>query len=89
MEAARALDVLTVATRAPSMPLALARAAASVQSHRRIRLENGDHHDVLATDLMPFANSRASTSQAGPAGASPDRSPGFRPGDPAPRQRDR
>ncbi len=65
LEAARALDVLAVATRAPSMPLTLARGAVSVQSHRRIRLVDGDHDDVLATDLMPFANSRASTSQAG------------------------
>jgi site-specific recombinase XerD len=65
MEAARALDVLTVATRAPSMPLTLAREATSVQSHRRIRLVSDDHNDVLATEPMPFVNSRASTGQAG------------------------
>lgn len=38
MQAAHLLDELTVVTRGPSMPLALARAAAPVQSHRRIRV---------------------------------------------------
>ena len=48
IQAAQVLDTLTVATRAPSMPLALARAAASVQSHRRIRLDNAETSDALA-----------------------------------------
>ena len=65
-EAAQVLDVLTVATRAPSMALALARAATPTQSHRRIRLYNDDTHDRLPADTAPFRNSRTSTGQAGP-----------------------
>jgi hypothetical protein len=65
IEAAHALDELTVAVRGSSMALALARAAASVQSHRRSRLDQGDLQVPLDADT-PFAHSRASTGQAGP-----------------------
>jgi hypothetical protein len=64
--AVHVLDKLTVATRAPSMPLALARAAASVQTHRRIRLANIDTDDALPDKATPFMNSHGSTGQAGP-----------------------
>jgi hypothetical protein len=60
------LDELTVATRAPSMPLALARAAVSVQTHRRIRLANVGTDDALPDKAAPFMNSRGSTGRAGP-----------------------
>ena len=66
MQAALVLDTLTVATRAPSMPLALARAAASVQSHRRIRLDDDGLNDALPADTTPSMNSHRSTGQAGP-----------------------
>ena len=65
-QAAQVLDTLTVATRASSMPLALARTAASVQSHRRTRLDNDDLDDVLRADTTPLMNSHGSTGQAGP-----------------------
>ena len=66
MKAAQVLDKLTVATRAPSMPLALARTAASVQSHRRIRLDNDGLDEALPAGTTPFMNSHGSTGQAGP-----------------------
>jgi len=65
IEAAHVLDELTVAARGPSMALALARAAASVQSHRRSRLDKDDPRDPLPADT-PFGHSRASTGHAGP-----------------------
>ena len=64
VEAAHVLDELAVAARAPSVALALARAAESVQPPRRNRFEN-DHLDAPTPTGMPFANSRASTGQAG------------------------
>jgi hypothetical protein len=68
IQAAGALDELTVATGAPSRALMLARAAASVQSHRRGRLSRPDD-DALRDPLpigSPFRHSRASTGRAGP-----------------------
>jgi hypothetical protein len=66
MQAAQVLDTLTIVTKAPSMPLALARAAASVQSHRRIRLGNVDTNDAPPDKATPFVNSHGSTGRAGP-----------------------
>ena len=66
MKTAQVLDKLTVATRAPSMPLALARTAASVQSHRRIRLDNDGLDEAVPAGTTPFMNSHGSTGQAGP-----------------------
>ena len=65
LQAAHALDKLTVATRAPSMPLALARAAASVQSHRRIRVGNDDFTHTVPAGRTPFMVSHRSAGQAG------------------------
>ena len=64
--AVHVLDKLTLATRAPSIPLALARAATSVQTHSRIRLANVDTNDALPDKATPFMNSRGSTGRAGP-----------------------
>jgi len=64
MGAAHMLDEQAVAARAPSVVLALARAAASIQPPRRNRFENDPLREPVPTG-MPFANSRASTGQAG------------------------
>jgi hypothetical protein len=64
MEAAGVLDELAIVTRGPSMALALARAAASARPPRRKRFENDSLDEPMSTG-MPFANSRASTGQAG------------------------
>jgi hypothetical protein len=63
-KAARVLDELAVTARAPSMALALARAAASVRPPRRSEFESGRPDAPMPTG-MPFAHSRASTGQAG------------------------
>ncbi len=60
-----ALDELTVAARAPSMTLALARAAASDQSPRRSRPDNDSLIDP-PPGYSPFRHSRASTGGTGP-----------------------
>lgn len=60
-----ALDDIAVAARAPSMTLALARAAAAVQSRRRSWPYNDTLID-LPPHHSPFRNSRASTGGAGP-----------------------
>jgi hypothetical protein len=66
MQAAHLLDRLTVETRGPSMSLALARTAASVQSHRRIRVGNHDVTRALPAETTPFMVSHGFASQAGP-----------------------
>ena len=60
-----ALDEITVAARAPSMPLALARAAASVQPAHRDRPDEDNFLDP-PPDYAPFRRSRLSTGSAGP-----------------------
>jgi len=60
-----ALDEIAVAARTPSMTLALARAAAAVQSRRRAWPYNDNLID-LPPYHSPFRNSRASTGGAGP-----------------------
>ena len=66
MQAAHLLDRLTVETRGPSISLALARTAASVQSHRRIRVGNHDLTRALSAETTPFMVSHGSAGQAGP-----------------------
>jgi hypothetical protein len=66
MQAAHLLDKLTVVMRGPSMPLALARVAASFQSHRRIRIDNDNLTHALPADTTPFMASHGSAGQAGP-----------------------
>jgi hypothetical protein len=66
MQTVHVLDKLTVATKGPSMPLALARVAASVQSHRRIRVGNDDLTHALPAGTTPFMVSHGSAGQAGP-----------------------
>lgn len=68
IEAAQVLDELTVAARAPSMTLALARAATPLQSNRRLgqsQLDNDKLRDAPPANV-PFRHSRASTGKAGP-----------------------
>jgi cell wall assembly regulator SMI1 len=65
IEAARELDVIALATGAPSTALALARAATSVQAHRRIRLDHDNLRDPLPTGSTFFINSRAYTGKVG------------------------
>ena len=68
VQAARALDELSVAAGAPSMVLALARAAASAQSIRRgtpPRPDDGIPGDPPPAD-MPFTHSRIATGRPGP-----------------------
>ena len=68
VQAARALDGLAVAAGAPSKPLALARAAAPVQSRRRgsqPRPGDGVPGDPPLSDT-PFTHSRAATGRPGP-----------------------
>jgi hypothetical protein len=68
VQAARALDGLAVATEAPSKALALARAAAPVQSRRRgsqPRPDGGIPGDPPLSDT-PFTHSRAATGRPGP-----------------------
>jgi len=77
-EAAHVLDELTVAARGPSMALALARAATSVQSHRRSRLDRDDPRGPLPADTPGRAT-----------GAGHQGSQGLRHGHPAPCRRDR
>ena len=66
MQAAHIFDRLTVVTRGPSMPLALARAATSVQSHRRIRVDNDEFTHTVPAGRTPFMVSHWSAGQAGP-----------------------
>lgn len=65
IEAAQQLDVIALAARAPSMTLALARAAVPVQAHRRIRLDPGRLDDPQPASPAFFRNSRAYTRKAG------------------------
>ena len=68
VQAARALDELSVAAAAPSKALALARAAASAQSSRRgsqPRPDDGIPGDQPLSDT-PFTHSRAATGRPGP-----------------------
>jgi hypothetical protein len=48
------------------MSLALARTAASVQSRRRIRVDNDDFTHTLPAETTPFRVSHSSAGQAGP-----------------------
>jgi len=68
LQVALELDGLAVAPATPSRVLALARAAASVQSSRpRVLLElDYDHRGDALSAGAPFRHSRASTGQAGP-----------------------
>ena len=68
VQAARALDELSIATAAPSKALALARAAASAQSSRRgsqPRPDDGIPGDPPLSGT-PFTHSRAATGKPGP-----------------------
>jgi hypothetical protein len=68
VQAARALDELSIATGAPSKALALARAAASAQSRRpgnQPRPDDGIPGDPPPSDT-PFAHGRAVTGRPGP-----------------------
>ena len=68
VQAARALDELSIAAGAPSKALALARAAASAQSRRpgnQPRPDDGIPSDPPLSDT-PFAHSRAATGRPGP-----------------------
>ena len=68
VQAARALDELSIAAAAPSKALALARAAASAQSSRRgsqPRPDDGIPGDPPLSDT-PFTHSRAATGRPGP-----------------------
>jgi hypothetical protein len=57
--------VIALATGAPSMALALARAATSVQAHRRIRLDHDNLRDPLPSGSTFFINSRVYTGKVG------------------------
>lgn len=68
VQAARALDELSIAAAGPSKALALARAAASAQSRRRgsqPRPDDGIPEDPPLSDT-PFTHSRAATGRPGP-----------------------
>ena len=68
VQAARALDELSIAAGAPSKALALARAAASAQSRRpgsQPRPDDGIPGDPPLSDT-PFTHSRAATGRPGP-----------------------
>ena len=68
VQAARALDELSIAAGAPSKTLALARAAASAQSRRpgsQPRPDDGIPGGPQPADI-PFTHSRASTGRPGP-----------------------
>lgn len=68
VKAARAIDRLALATRAPSMVLALARAAASAQTHPRVSKSrpDADAPGGLPSVGTPFSDSHTSTGRAGP-----------------------
>ena len=68
VQAARALDELSIAAAAPSKPLALARAAASAQSSRRGSQPRPDDGIPGNPPLSgtPFTHSRAATGRPGP-----------------------
>jgi hypothetical protein len=65
IHAAHVLDGLAIAIRAPSRVLGLARAAESMQSHRRGNQSQIDPDDLRIPDLS-FMHSRFSTGVAGP-----------------------
>jgi hypothetical protein len=69
IRAVRKLDELAIAVAAPSKTLALARAAASVQTRRRggqgTWADDNSSHDLPRTDVS-FIDSRASTGLPGP-----------------------
>ena len=65
IKAAQELDLIALTAGAPSTALALARAATSVQAHRRIRLDHDNLRDPPPTGSTFFINTRVYTGKAG------------------------
>lgn len=89
IEATQELDVIALSIRGPSMALALARAAASDQSHRRIWLDIDELHDPPLAEATYFQRQPRIYRRGRVPGTSHHRPPGFRPGYPAPRHGNR